>query len=170
MVIKINGKKVIAAATVAVIFVMLLGLFLLMGGEKEHDNVNTSDAVQAAAIKPQELIKEDFFIEYRIERERLRAAQQELLEENLKESQKDAERREARDKLLTLFNERKLESDMESMIRAKGFSDAVVILSGESVNAIIKAASLKQNDAARIADVIKRAANIKEENIVISTK
>ncbi len=173
MIIKLNRKKMLLAAGIVFFLAALLAAVQCVDfyNDKKTDGDHL-DAVQAStqSFDAETAEKQDFFIEYRLERDRLRAEQAQILQEDLKASAADSERRELRDHLLVLFNEKKLENDMENMIRAKGFEDAIVICRSENANAIIKAERLERGEVMQIADVIKRLGNIKEENIVISAK
>lgn len=172
MVVKVERKKVLAWLCLFFIALAAVTIYRYIDfyNEKKTD-INSTDAVQASSINLESFnYKQDFFIEYRLERDRLRAEQAEVLQEDLKTATADEERRELRSRLLELFNEKKLETDMENMIRAKGFEDAVVICRADNANAIVKKDTLVSGDVIQIADVIKRLGNIREENIVISSK
>ena len=48
-----------------------------------------------------------------------------------------------------------LETAMEGLIKAKGFSDAIVSCSDTYINVIVKAASLEENEVSGIVDVVQ---------------
>lgn len=64
----------------------------------------------------------------------------------------------------------KMESEliMEGMIKSKGFEDAVVAISNNNVNVIIKTAKLESNEVAQIVSIIKEQTGKGIDNIVIT--
>ena len=61
------------------------------------------------------------------------------------------------------------ETEAEILLEAKGFSDAVVSISGDGVDVVVNAISLTDTQRAQIEDIVKRKTNIEPENIIIST-
>lgn len=112
----------------------------------------------------------DFFMEYRLERDKLRSERSELLRENIKNAQNEDTRQRSQDAILKLILEKQRESEMEGLIKARGFGDALVIIRDNSVNAVIKTASLSKEEVIQIADIISRISGVKAEDIVISAK
>lgn len=58
----------------------------------------------------------------------------------------------------------------ENLIKTKGFSDVVIFVNDTSINAIIKADDLKQEDTAQIQNIITRELKADIDNIHISSK
>lgn len=58
----------------------------------------------------------------------------------------------------------------ENLIKTKGFSDVVIFVNDASVNAIIKADTLKQEDTAQIQNIITRELKVDIDNVHISNK
>lgn len=113
----------------------------------------------------------DFFIDYRLERDRIRAQQIELLRELSGNDRVDeAVRREANLRWLKLTEDIGREVEIENLLRAKGFVDAIAVLLDNAAVVVIKAASIGQPEAARIADIVARTAGVKLENLSIITK
>jgi len=114
---------------------------------------------------------EDFFIEYRLERERTRSYQLELLTGLVENSQIDAaSRKEAAQQLLAVSDAVETELGIESLIKAKGYADALVLLNRDSVVVIIKAAVLGDADVARIADIVTKSTGMKMDQVIIMPK
>ena len=61
------------------------------------------------------------------------------------------------------------EDATETLLIAKGFSDAVVSIIDNKIDVIINTASLTMLDLSEIQDIIKRLTGIEAHNIVIST-
>lgn len=112
----------------------------------------------------------DFFVEYRLEREKIRSERSDLLRESIKNAKNDDSRAHAQEIVLKLITEKQKETEMESLIKARGFSDSLVFIRENSVNAIIKTNSLSREEVVQVADVISRVSGIKIEDISISAK
>jgi stage III sporulation protein AH len=118
----------------------------------------------APAIAP------DFFVEYRLERERIRSERSELLRNAIKDAKTEADQQKAQDSMLKLIAEKEKETEMENLIKAKGFGDALVFIRANSVSAVVKASSLTREQVLNVADVISKVCGVKSEDITISAK
>ena len=58
----------------------------------------------------------------------------------------------------------------ENLIKTKGFNDVIIFVNDSSINAIIKAENLKQEDIAQIQNIITRELKADLDNIHISNK
>lgn len=136
--------------------------------------VDRSNALQV--IKPAEeanystVTQPDFFVEYRLERDRLRSEQSEVLQEIIRTAESEEVRRKAQDAELKLVAAKLEEAEMENLIKARGFSDALVVMTDNDVSAVVKTKNLKQEDVLQVADIIGRIAGVKPEDITISAK
>ena len=61
------------------------------------------------------------------------------------------------------------EAAAELLLQAKGFTDVIVSINGNSVDVVVNALSLSDAQRAQIEDIIKRKTYITAENIIIST-
>ncbi|MDQ7792993.1 MAG: SpoIIIAH-like family protein [bacterium] len=113
----------------------------------------------------------DFFVDFRLERERVRSQQVEYLRE-LMENQKvdEVTRQQAATRWLAIADNMGKEVDAENLIRAKGFADALVILKDDSATVIVRARELTAVEVARIADIVIRGCGVPGENISIQVK
>ena len=83
---------------------------------------------------------------------------------NLSESAKV----EAVNSMIAMTEVAQKECDAEILLEAKGFENAVVSISGESVDVMIGAMELTDAQRAQIEDIVKRKTGILAENIIIS--
>ncbi|MGI6574520.1 MAG: SpoIIIAH-like family protein [bacterium] len=110
----------------------------------------------------------DFFVEYRLERERVRSQQMDMLREIVHNPNADAEnRKEAHRILLEISQRLELEMEAEGLIKAKGFRDAVVFFNEERIHVIVKADQLKAAQVAQIGDLITGMYGVSLEHIII---
>jgi stage III sporulation protein AH len=112
----------------------------------------------------------DFFTEYRLERDKIRSEQSDLLRETIKNAKTEDARQHAQDMMLKLVQEKQQEMEIESLIKSRGFADALVFIKATSVNAVLKTTTLSREEVVQVADIIGRVAGMKAEDITISAK
>lgn len=109
-----------------------------------------------------------FFSEFRLERDRSRSAQQEVIREVLAGATLDPQvKQDATNRYLWLGKAASLETEAEGLIRGLGFGDAIVFLSESGANVIVKATSLDRNQVAQIADIVARTCSVKAQTITV---
>ncbi|MGL5514776.1 MAG: SpoIIIAH-like family protein [Sporomusa sp.] len=112
----------------------------------------------------------DFFTEYRLERDKIRSERSDLLREIIKNTKAEDTKQQAQETILKMTLEKQREAEMENLIKAKGFSDALVFVRDDSVSAVVKCTALSRDEVAQVAEVISRVAGIKPEDITVSAK
>lgn len=113
----------------------------------------------------------EFFIEYRLDRERTRGQQVELLREIINNPASSSQtRQQAQERLLAISNKLAKEIEIEHLIRARGFKDSTVCLEENGVTVIVQAANLSPQDTANICEVVSWGTGVGEQNIVIIPK
>lgn len=140
----------------------------------EEARVNRSNAMQVTkTLTPEQVFTAampDFFTEYRLERDKLRSERAELLRESIKSAKTDEVRQNAQAAILRTIQEKEQETEMENLIKARGFTDALVFVRDNTVNAVIKTPVLARDDVLKIADIISKVSGVKTEDITISAK
>jgi len=112
---------------------------------------------------------ENFFVQARLDRETIRSRQKEELQEItvLKDAPEDSVAK-AHEEYLALIKRSEIEATIESLIRQRGFDDVVAILgTNGSVDLIVKADNLSQDQTAQISDIVIRHANVEMDAIHI---
>ncbi len=110
----------------------------------------------------------DFFSEYRLERERMRSEQLEILHQIINNPHSDTESKaEAQEKLLWLSGSLGKEVKIEKALQAKGFHDVAVAVETEVIMVIIPTEGLRQDEIAKIADIVIKIAECDLEDVVI---
>lgn len=113
----------------------------------------------------------DFFIDYRLERDRTRGQQVEWLREVINnESTLDETRQKAQEHLMAISRSMEKESELENLIRAKGFADAAVMMDENTVIAVIAAESLDSGEVAAITELVARSTGMEQQKITIISK
>ncbi len=76
----------------------------------------------------------------------------------------------AQEKMLKLVEINKKEANIESLIKGKGFSDAIALFADDgSVDIIVKAPAISKADAAKIADIVVRQGNVSFDKVIIKS-
>ncbi|MDX9872096.1 MAG: SpoIIIAH-like family protein [Clostridia bacterium] len=115
--------------------------------------------------------KDNFFSEFRIERERTRSGQIEILREIVNNPNSSEQlRQEAQHKLIAISDNLDKESKIENMLVAKGFKDAIAVIQEKAVMVIVPSDSLLPEEAARIADIVTKMSGVSMENVTIVPK
>lgn len=148
----------------------LLYRFCIFEEQPPSAKADRSNAVEVSAVGEDVSANVDFFTEYRLEREKLRSQYSDLLRDQMTGAASDELRKQAQENILKMMQDKQRETEMENLIKAKGFSDAVVVCRDQSASAIVRSSRLSQTEAMQIADIIRRIASIREENITVSAK
>lgn len=113
----------------------------------------------------------DFFVEYRLERERTRGQRVEWLREVINNANSTVEtRQKAQEHLMTISRSMEKEVELENLIRAKGFKDAAILVDDRSVTVIVAATNLSNEEAIRMTDLVSRGTGVEAQNVVIIPK
>jgi len=152
---------------------MFLGNFPKVVYEKELDSddlekVSTSTSNDDQIVPAVKNLESDFFIEYKLERDRLRGQEADYLKELINNPNASAESKEkAQQELIALSQKVEKEMIVENLIKAKGFEDAVIFFSDEYVNIVIKTDGLLQKDIAQITDIVTKTTGFPIDKITI---
>lgn len=167
----VNKKKIILVG-IMMILVLLIGVWSHRSlFQARVDNSTAMQVTKSVAVEQVIPVSSpDFFTEYRLEREKIRSERSDLLRDSIKNAKNDESRIHSQDIVLKMITEKQKEGEMESLIRAKGFSDSLVFIRENSVSVIIKANSLSREEVVQVADLINRVSGVKLENISISAK
>lgn len=130
--------------------------------------VEDTEDTTGEAILVNTTINNSFFSSSKLKREQTRAKNKELFmslidDENISKEQKQ----EAVNGVLDMTAIAEKENVTETLLEAKGFSSVVTILDG-TVEVVVNAATLSDQDVAVIEDTVKRKTGIKVEHITIT--
>ncbi|MCM1263354.1 MAG: SpoIIIAH-like family protein [Butyrivibrio sp.] len=106
----------------------------------------------------------------KLQKEQTRAQIKETLlglinNENISEDQKQA----AVDSMIVMTDIAEKETAAEILLEAKGFTDSIVSIDGESVDVVINMPELTEAQRAQIEDIVTRKTGLSAEAVVIST-
>lgn len=111
----------------------------------------------------------DFMADARLSREQVRASNKETLLTIINsEALGDDQKAEAISSMLALTETAEKENATETLLHAKGFTDALVSIVDGRVNVVIAASSISDTEKAQIEDIVKQKTEMSVDQIVIS--
>lgn len=114
-------------------------------------------------------IAEATIAEAKVTREQLRSQNKETLQEIIDNTNlSDAEKSDAVAQMLELTTIAEQEMVIETLMSAKGFTNAVVSLTADTADIVVEAEELTDANIAQIEDIVTRKTEISPENIVIT--
>ncbi len=137
-----------------------------------YGNNNMEDNYAAAASASGEQKEEStYFTATALTRSQSRAEALDVLKLVADNEEADeAARAEAEEKISQIAVNIQNESNIESLVRAKGFEECVAVIGDDSVSVIVKADSLQAAEAAEIFTIAYETTGINPEKISIMTK
>ena len=164
-------KKGIIA--LALLLVLLAGAIYL-NIKLNNDQTSVMDVLgkedETGKLEPVDAkVYNDYFINFRSERNNIRAQEIDYLRSIISQQGTDKETLDnAQNRLLELVNNMEQEFSIENKIKARGFLDAAVLFKNGMVSVIIDGDSLTDEDVAKILDIVKNETGIAAEQIRIS--
>ncbi len=147
-----------------------------IAAETGSETESATEAKPMITLLPEENMAQanqerDFFNEYRIERERTQSEQMEILNDIIHNPNSSAQiRTDAQQKLMGLTENLSREAKIESALIAKGFAEAIAVLQEPSVMVIVPSEGFRQDEIARIADIVSKIAECRWEDVIIVPK
>lgn len=131
--------------------------------ENIKQEVNNTQQVNSVAIQ--------YFTQSRIDRDNMYSQmidsyEKILSNENISEAQRDIAEKE----IANINNRKNAVMISENLIKNKGFEDVIIFVNDKSINVVVRADELKQDQVAQIQHIIQREMKAETENIHISNK
>ncbi len=112
-----------------------------------------------------------YFTNYRIDRERARSAQIELLKEIIQSSQTDATtRKDAQAQLLAVRALIEKELMIENLIKGKGYKDGVFFFDRGTATVVVDAQELDENKVVQIAEIVAKISGVQPNEVIVIEK
>ena len=110
-----------------------------------------------------------FAAQAKLSREQVRSQNKAELQEIISsEENGDEQKQTAVNTMVAMTELTEKEAAAELLLEAKGFSDVIVNLTGETADIVVPDSALEEAKLAQIEDIVKRKTGIAEENIVIT--
>ncbi len=131
------------------------------------ENISSGEAIQTSG-KVETV--EDYFETAKKDREKSLSEAQELAEETLKSANASSDEREKALAAVTQFTSNiEKATNIENLLKAKGFSKAVVIIGENDVSVVVKSEGITTAQTLQIQDVVTAQTKIPLSNIKIVT-
>lgn len=146
------------------------GGFLTQNTSSKEKTLGQTDYVSANADNVTETSAKqaDFFTTTRSDRESNRTEAIALLKETLGSASASASAKtKAEDQIAKIADRMEKEADIEAVLKAKGFEDAVVIIGDDDVNVVVKSGELLESQTLQIQDAVIAGTKIAVEKIKI---
>lgn len=159
-------KKQLIICCVAVL-VAVGGYLNMLYGSKEAEVANVETIGEIHLVEEEKA--GDFFEAARMERDLYRSETRETLSSIMEnENSESASKAKAEEELIKMAKIKESEAASESLIKSKGYKDAVVFIGDNSVNAVVKAEKLTEQDATKICEIITSQTGFKPSAIKIT--
>ncbi len=157
MKIKTRTKKILVLSVMVVLLVATGVLNWAL-----NDRLNSNEPAAANTVT------ETFFAAYRSDREATRESEFLYLDAIITSETSSAEAKAAaEEQKLGLVERMEQELQLETLIKSKGFEDAIVTMSDSGVNVVVGAAELSAEQAAQIYDIIQSETTFKAADVKI---
>lgn len=106
----------------------------------------------------------------KLQKEQTRAQNKETLLEIINNANiSDTQKQEAVNSMISMTDIAEKETAAEILLEAKGFSDAIVSIDGDSVDVVVNTTELTEAQRAQIEDIVIRKTGVSADAIIIST-
>lgn len=164
-----NMRKLLNRRTMTLFGVGLLLLAAVAANVIMNRNEQKTAAANAAVSVSAPGAQGSFFDIYRSERDSVRTQELAYLDAIVAQGGDEATLSEAQKQKMTLVGCMESELNTENLIRAKGFQEVIVSMHNGSVNVIVDADALTDEQVAQILDIVLRETGETAENIKVST-
>lgn len=139
----------------------------LLETSTEEETKNYGDAQLVATS---EKSSEKYFEETRLSRQKSRDEALDVLKKTLKNAKiSEEEKKDATEKLSSIVQDITTETDIENLVKAKGFTDCVAFINDGKITVAVKVAGneLTKQNVAQIRDIVLNKTTINSQNIVV---
>lgn len=137
---------------------------------KTSDDYETKNYGDAQLVATTESDSDKYFEQARLSRQKTRDEALDTLQKTLKNSKlSDTEKKQATEELSQIIRNMTSETDIENMIKAKGFRDCVASISDDKISLAVRPVNgeLSKADVSKIRDVVLSKTTISSQNIVV---
>lgn len=174
-----NVKHYILAAVLVLILVVSVATVMALGN-KSPSEAKESDAKESEEVflqdpQPDDSWKlersEEFFVEYRLERERIRSREIDVLQQMISNPNTSSDsKKEAERKLLEIQRLMEQELAVENSLVALGYQHAIMFYQNGNANIVVNAEALTREERARIAELVSKILGLERYQISITEK
>ncbi|MEN6326245.1 MAG: SpoIIIAH-like family protein [Syntrophomonas sp.] len=171
----INKKKITLAFGIVALFLLVVKILGAVYHEESPQPVKAITTHKEAEVQTGKQIKTDdnqkeesFFAGFRMERERVRGKQIEVLNEVINNQENVPQAQVvAANRLVKITEDMDAEMKSEQILKSKGYQDCVVIMQKGTVTAVIKSAPLVIEEKTELKEMLGRLAECKSAAVSI---
>jgi stage III sporulation protein AH len=139
--------------------------------EAVSEVISTSNTEISEALNAGVTGNIDYFVEYRLSRDKLRANMIDRLDEIIDNAQTTEEvRTKAQEEIIKIGNISEKELQIEGLVKSKGFEDAIVFITDTDIKVVVSKEELTEQDMIKILDIVKSETTFDVSNIKIMKK
>ena len=141
------------------------GDMLAVAAEDEVQNYGDAQLVATTAASATK-----YFEETRLSRQKSRDEALDVLQKSLKNAKiSDEEKAQATEKLSGIIQNITTETDVENLVKAKGFTDCVAFITNDKISVAVQSSNgnLSKQNVAQIRDIVLSKTAIESKNIVV---
>lgn len=141
-------------------------LSVLQQGEAEEGETETYGEAQMTSAGGNEM--DEYFVSARLERKKARDEAVETLANTLKDADvSDEEKELATSKAIAVSKQIEQENKIETLVKAKGFTECLAFVDDETVRVVVKTEGLTAEQAAQIKNIVIEETEVLTENISV---
>ena len=133
--------------------------------------VSTSKTELTEAMNAETTSNRNYFVDYRLSRDKLRAGMVDRLDEIVSNTQTAVEvRTKAQNEIMKIGNISEKELQIEGLVKSKGFEEALVFMTDTDIKVVVSISELTEQDMVKILDIVKSETIFTADNIKIMKK
>lgn len=133
--------------------------------------IEASNTELKTVMASEESTNRNYFVEYRLSRDKLRASMVERLNDIVSNTQTAEDvRSKAQTEIMKIGNISESELQIEGLVKSKGFEDALVFLTDKDIKVVVSKSELSEQDMVKILDIVKAETSFNADNIKIMKK
>lgn len=136
-----------------------------------NEVIEASNTELKTVMTGEETVNRNYFVEYRLSRDKLRASMVERLNDIVTNTQTAEDvRSKAQEEIMKIGKVSENELQIEGLVRSKGFEDALVFLTDKDIKVVVSKSELTEQDMVKILDIVKAETTFNADNIKIMKK
>lgn len=165
MIVQLRSKIIIAA--IVVMALVGIGCWRLADWKTAAETPEPPDIPQITAAQHSNPESEgSFFPYFRLQREKVRSQQLELLQEIINNpNTDDTSKQSALNRLLTITSAMEMELKAEGLLKAQGFDEGVVIVQESAASVIISGPELNETEEEQVKNQVAGVLKMKSQQI-----
>lgn len=131
---------------------------------------DTDNALETMSMEAS-MSSKNYFVEYRLSRDKLRASLVDRLDQIVNNDNTGADTRtDAQKEIIKLGSISEKELQIEGLVKGKGYEDALVFLTDKDIKVVVSSVEFGEQDMVKILDIVKSETEYSMENIKIMKK